>query len=160
MPPKTEKVVCTCVICGIEFLRYPSTVGNYCSMACVGKSKRNGSTLYCALCDAPFYRRFGEQDLGERENQFCSKDCYSDWRQINSKDSTYPKIKGRHAHRIIAEEHMGRELITGEVVHHVDLNKKNNSPSNLAVFPNQSIHARCHFGEMSSEELRGYCLVK
>lgn len=155
---KVEKI---CEICGVKYYRYPSLAGGkYCSKACTGAAKRHGSTLYCALCDTPFYRRFGEQDIGEREKQFCSADCYTDWRQMNGKESTYRKIKGRHAHRIIAEEYLGRELVQGEIVHHVDTVRQNNKPENLAVFPNQSVHMDCHFGRMTDEELGGYLLVK
>lgn len=32
----------------------------------------------------------------------------------------------------------------GEVVHHKDGNKMNNSPENLEVFPSQSVHAKLH----------------
>lgn len=96
-----KRLQLTCLECKAVFLRYPSQIkdtGNaYCSIACVGKSKRHGSTLFCALCDSPFYRRMGEQDIGVAIKQFCSR---------------------------------------------------------------QSFHARCHFGEMSSEELRRFSLLE
>ncbi len=153
-----------CCECGIKVLRYPSQATNklrvFCSQVCVGKSKQHGDTLFCALCDAPFYRRVGEQDKGIRVNQFCSKACYSEWRSEHKSDTNYPKINGRHEHRIVAEAVLGRALKRYEVVHHIDSNKQNNHPSNLAVFPTQSIHARCHFGEMSKDELRKFSLVK
>lgn len=47
----------------------------------------------------------------------------------------------------------------GEVVHHIDANRQNNHPSNLAVFPDQATHARCHAGGVSDVELSGYRLV-
>lgn len=58
---------------------------------------------------------------------------------------TYEKTFGRHTHRIVAEEKLGRELRKGEVVHHIDENKRNNSPDNLMVLSSQAEHFRIHF---------------
>ena len=43
-------------------------------------------------------------------------------------------------------------------VNHIDGNKQNNSPSNLAVFPSQSIHQKCHKGGLSYNELQRFSL--
>ncbi|MGO4997812.1 HNH endonuclease [Oribacterium sp. Sow4_G1_1] len=56
----------------------------------------------------------------------------------------YSKIYGAAAHRVVAEQKLGRPLKKGEVVHHRDGNKYNNSPENLEVFPSQADHARYH----------------
>lgn len=56
----------------------------------------------------------------------------------------YKKIHGRHAHRVVAEEKIGRPLEKGEVVHHKDENKLNNDPDNLEVLESQSEHAKLH----------------
>ncbi len=47
-------------------------------------------------------------------------------------------------HRVVAARKIGRNLNKGEVVHHIDRNKKNNNPNNLWVFPNQSAHDKVH----------------
>ena len=57
---------------------------------------------------------------------------------------TYRKLNGRHEHRAVAEEVLGRPLGKNEVVHHEDLDKRNNDPSNLFVFPTASWHTRHH----------------
>lgn len=57
---------------------------------------------------------------------------------------TYAKQYGRHEHRIVAEQILGRELRPGEIVHHVDCDKRNNDPSNIMVFNSQSEHMKWH----------------
>jgi hypothetical protein len=56
---------------------------------------------------------------------------------------TYKKYLGRHEHRVVAEEMLGRSLRPDEVVHHIDGDKTNNSPSNLAVMTRKE-HAALH----------------
>lgn len=47
-------------------------------------------------------------------------------------------------HRWVAEKKIGRKLKRGEVVHHRNRNKLDNSPGNLQVFPNQEAHDEQH----------------
>lgn len=162
MPQRKERIVLICPECGIEFQRLQCQIRKggkkFCSATCRDNHRKHGSELHCAMCDSSFYRRFGEQDLGEKVNQFCSRDCYMTWRILQRKRTTYPKIGAIHEHRIVAEAILGRRLLPGEVVHHIDLNKHNVHPLNLAVFPSQSEHMRCHYGKMSDEELRKFRL--
>ena len=60
------------------------------------------------------------------------------------KGNSYEKTHGRHTHRIVAEQKLGRLLKAGEIVHHVDGNKRNNDPDNLMVMT-QAEHCRLHF---------------
>jgi len=52
-------------------------------------------------------------------------------------------------HRVVMEELLGRLLLPGEVVHHKDKNKLNNSPDNLVLYRNNGRHL--------AEELAGKC---
>ena len=99
------------------------------------------------------------------KNHFCSKKCHmkfmnrelnptrmtpevrkkiSDSRINSGEQKTYQKLNGRHTHRTVAEQVLGRPLQEGEIVHHIDGDKRNNDPSNLMVMT-QSEHARLHF---------------
>lgn len=49
-------------------------------------------------------------------------------------------------HRLVAEMMLGRYLDPAKVVHHLDHDKTNNSPFNLAVFANNGDHIRFHLG--------------
>lgn len=161
MKQHATRIAFTCAVCGAAFTLLACQMhngrGRYCSRACQGKAKRHGSTLFCAWCDAPFYRRFGEQDIGVAVNQFCSIPCYTEWRA--NKRTSYPKDGIRHKHRVVAEAILRRPLLPPEVVHHIDEDRQNCLPNNLAVFPSQSFHARCHFGTMSGSELDQYRLT-
>lgn len=57
--------------------------------------------------------------------------------------NNYIKYKGRHLHRIVAELMLNRPLAKGEIVHHKDGDKWNNSPENLEVMT-QSAHIKIH----------------
>jgi len=45
-----------------------------------------------------------------------------------------------YEHRIVAENLLGRKLLPGEIVHHIDGNKQNNSLSNIQVEPSRAHH--------------------
>lgn len=155
--PVTVDLVCE--TCSASFQRLQCQIkrpgqGRFCSCECMHEWRRNGSNVKCKWCGSKFYRRYGEQ--GDSAHQFCSRNCYSDWRLENA--TGYVKIGKRHGHRVVAEAVLGRRLRKGEVVHHIDHDKTNNHPSNLAVMPSDSVHARCHHGRMSKDELNGYRL--
>lgn len=152
-----NKYICVC--CGIEVFRYECQVKNskriYCSNKCIGIHKRNGSEIECKFCNKRVYRRFGEQDLDKgRINQFCSRQCAFRYRKKNVKETTYLKDGAIHTHILVAEKYLGRKLKKGEIVHHIDEDKHNNKYWNLAVLPNQSIHAKIHFGTYDFEKYK------
>ena len=57
---------------------------------------------------------------------------------------TYEKSKGRQVHRQVAERILGRKLRPGEVVHHINGDKRDNRPENLQIFASQAEHTRWH----------------
>jgi hypothetical protein len=54
------------------------------------------------------------------------------------------KFHGRHIHRVLAEIKIGRRLLRGETVHHLNGDKRDNSFENLEVLPSQAEHMRVH----------------
>lgn len=110
----------------------------------------------CAQCGSEF--------LGRRDQRTCNKSCALKLRSdemhalaakpevqerriaslaANSSGTYYVKRNGRHMHRVVAEQMLGRPLRSDEVVHHIDENKQNNDPSNLRVMT-QAEHMREH----------------
>lgn len=45
----------------------------------------------------------------------------------------YRKMRGRHEHRVVAEQMTGRELTSAEIVHHKNHDRRDNRPENLEV---------------------------
>lgn len=60
------------------------------------------------------------------------------------KGKTYTKEAGRHQHIVVMERVLGRPLLPGETVHHIDDDIKNNKPSNLDLLSSQAEHASLH----------------
>ena len=112
-------------------------------------AKRNFKvTKTCQLCGALFHPWHG------RPGKTCSRLCANRLAGREGKEKigasqrgrgsgkSYRKFMGQHEHRKVASEAIGRLLLPGEVVHHLDGNKLNNNPSNLQVLPSQAEHAR------------------
>lgn len=93
----------------------------------------------CEICGAEF-----KPPRKDRPARYCSARCRNTGNARASADKRgaaqrgagtkwYVKEGGRHQHRVVAEKTLGRALALGEIVHHIDGNKKNNAPENLMV---------------------------
>jgi len=75
------------------------------------------------------------------------------------KRKRYLKIRDKHSgavslvHRRVAATLLGRSLLPGEVVHHLDGDSTNNAPGNLLVLSSQRFHA--HIEHVLRQERRG-----
>jgi endogenous inhibitor of DNA gyrase (YacG/DUF329 family) len=154
---RVPRIAITCANCGKVFYERASRHRKLCSKACEGMAaaskyaaKRIKKT--CEACGKEYYVRPGLAD-----SRFCSMKCGNPAKSKETalkrgrifaargaKPTTYRKLNGRHAHRIIAEQSLGRPIAAGEIVHHRDENKHNNAPDNLEVLPSQAVHARIH----------------
>lgn len=140
-----------CDYCGTEIVRYDYKVNkhNFCSKECLWKysSKKTNPNGYVNLKD---YSKIGKhfENLNRKLNPYRMTAKTREKIRISKLDkgnsNTYRKFYGKHEHRIVAEKILGRKLKKGEVVHHVDGNKRNNSVPNIKVFSSQAEHAKFH----------------
>lgn len=134
------KILVKCEICAKEFYRYRSQIREhiFCSRHC-NKQFTSRRMHDFNVSDNPMNSSGGwtpeKRESVRRREQINKGKC---------SEKTYPKDHGMHEHRRVAEQMLGRPLRKGEVVHHIDRNKHNNSPDNLMIFPSQKEHIRWH----------------
>lgn len=159
--PSVSKV---CQICSKSYFVRASRAdaSKACSWECNHALKRTlpePVEKNCHTCGKVFTHRRDRPD-----SKFCSKPCqvkwwsqltyspeqYLEWgrksgdaQRGKGEGKAYRKLYGRHEHRVIAEQKLGRPLKRGEIVHHKDENILNNDPSNLQVMT-QAEHMRLH----------------
>lgn len=92
-------------------------------------------------------RRYGDPHYVTSNQQFRENCRAAALAYKVAEPHVYKKRHNRHEHRVVAEEMLGRPLVRGEIVHHIDGNKHNNAPSNLQVMT-QADHLRLHHAEM------------
>ena len=59
-------------------------------------------------------------------------------------------------HILVIEKSIGRFLLLGEVIHHIDGDRKNNDIKNLRLFESHSKHMLTMHGKKGGEELREF----
>lgn len=145
-----NKVELVCDYCGAEIRRYPSQVKkhNFCSRACLGKfsSKKHNPEGYKYRSFEKKAKRFARMNStwNQEKMTWGVRNKLREARLGTGEGKNYSKIYGRHEHRVVAEQMLGRALRKGEVVHHINRDRRDNRPENLMVFASQAEHARWH----------------
>jgi hypothetical protein len=145
-----------CMECGRVFYERYSKHRKFCSKKCGAihtnrKFKLPLKCYICELCGKGFDARSCRKGV-----KYCSFRCgqiakarsqakqrYYDKIRGTGKKTKYIKFKGRHLHRVVAEQKLGRPLKKGEIVHHKDWNSRNNAPENI-VITTLAEHGRIH----------------
>lgn len=111
------------------------------------KRIETGSKI-CQTCGSEFSRHSSEAIVLFDKRIFCSKSCVR--RKLKPDADVLgryrqTKVGGRktQVHRLVMEKHVGRKLMFGEIVHHKDRNKLNNTLSNLELVTPKR-HAEIH----------------
>ena len=129
-----------CAWCGKEIRTFPCKIKkhNFCSRRCLAEfsNKSKNPEGYRNLKNyAGMSRHMSELNrvLNPGRMNFATRAKLSAARRGNGSGKTYTKSFGVHTHRVVAARMLGRQLLPGEVVHHIDGNKRNNRPDNLMV---------------------------
>lgn len=147
-----SKIELHCDMCGRTFMKYKCQchTHNFCSRQCASdfSSKSKNPEHYKEAKNLePISRAMS--NTNRRINCIrmtdTTKEKIRQSRIARRKEhGGYYKLYGRHVHRIVAEEILGRPLQKGEVVHHIDNNPHNNSKENLMIFSSQAEHVKWH----------------
>jgi len=117
------------------------------------KGKINLPKFECVQCKVEFVGK------GYKQYKFCSSECFQKWEvgsnnpAYNSTSNYYPVVlvggKNKRLSRVVLSAYLGKELVSTEIVHHIDKNKKNNDTSNLYLFHCLKCHSHFHMQEDS-----------
>lgn len=160
--PRRGKTV-PCAMCGIPVYSRPGAVGRYCTAECHNSHQRlNRVELSCPVCGKTF--SLGRAASNRSPDPACSRACDALRRTTNATDRVHngrPVLRWSTGylhiyepdhpksyrngwlpeHRWVMEQHLGRQLDSGEHVHHINGVKDDNRIENLDLL-SHSAHSR------------------
>lgn len=111
------------------------------------KNRKQRESAKCKFCDREV-GRIGAKGMCNKHYQMDrlhGNPLYRDDKKNKPGISGYIRHNyGKGYHRTVVENHIGRKLVRGEVVHHIDFVKTNNKIENLYLCKNASEHAKIH----------------
>lgn len=116
----------------------------------IDKTSAERFNVRCDLCGREFSTTRKRYKLTIKH--FCSLDCYKGY----MKNPEYKQWRnGQRIARAVMERHLGRELASGEIVHHNDGDNNNNTIENLRLFPSTGEHTAYHH-KVRRDRLEGF----
>lgn len=137
------KMILICDYCKKEYSSYQrGKYNNFCSIQC----RREGAFLMSKNITVEDRKRRSQQIIKvnktiNNRREIIEKSAAT--KRGRGGKNSYIKYFGQHLHRLILENKIGRKLEKGEIVHHIDGNKRNNNPDNLQLMT-QSEHIKLH----------------
>jgi hypothetical protein len=167
-------MIVNCTYCNKAFAKTPYQAAkakkHFCSTICYGFGQRRRVKKICEICKVEFEI---SESLSKQGGRTCSRKCHFVYQSIRPqitgqnhhawgggryktkkgyivvKSHNHPnKDKNNNVleHILVVEKEIGRFLIKGEEVHHINEIKDDNRPENLMLFACKSDHAKYHWG--------------
>jgi len=128
--------------------------GKFCSRICFDKYRNMGKFIICTNCGKEKWYPTNRWKRNKSGLFFCSRKCNFEYQKgVNStlyKNGKYLDWyihgeKNKWLHRLLVEGYIGRDLVRGEIVHHIDGDRTNNKLNNLYIYTSNGEHIKSHF---------------